>query len=148
VEHYPNSKLAQPAQNKLDALASGQFETKQFSIDPDARYCLLAAVADTTNKKAGQVKFQMMTYCAEHGQSQADVEDYDIPSGGYHIVVAKYIDGKDAARTFCDGFVKQNTELIGDSDKVKVMIVSDDNLQRIPDAAALDAYYNFYLDNY
>lgn len=148
VEHYPNSSLIQPAKNKLEALATGQFDTGQFSIEPDARHYILAAVADSTDKKAGQIKFQLMTYCADNGLTQADIEDYDIPEGGYHVIIAKYIDGKDAAKTFCNGFAKKNAELIGNNDQTKVMAISENNLQRIDNAAAIDAYYNYYLDRY
>ncbi len=148
IEHYPNSTLVQPAKNKLEAIASGRFDTKQFTIDPDARYYILAAVADSTGKKAGQIKFQLISYCADHEMAQADVEDYTIPSGGYMAVIVKYIDGKDAAKTFCDGFVKQNTALIDGDQQTKVMIISDENLKQINDAATLDAYYNHYLDSY
>ncbi|MBR4325440.1 MAG: tetratricopeptide repeat protein [Bacteroidales bacterium] len=151
VEHYPNSKLAQPAQNKLDALASGRFETSQFAAAPDSRHILLAVIADTTGKKAGQVKFHFMKHCADQGRSQMDVDDFKLPSGGGNcqIITAKYLDNKDDAKIFCEEFLKQHADFISEEgDAIKIMIISDDNLSRIDGEAAMEAYYNYYIDNY
>jgi hypothetical protein len=94
-----------------------------------------------------------MKYCADRGFNQVDVEDFKLPDSGSQIVIVKYIDGKDAAKQFCDGFVSENTSFFHNDDgtavtNTKAMVVSDDNLSRITDAAALEAYYYYYISNY
>ena len=149
IEHYPSSKLVAPAQDKLDALATGRFDTEQFSKNPDARHAVLAIVADTVATKTGQLKFHLMKYCADNGLNQMDIEEAkDLQSDNIRALLVTYFDNKEQSKTFCDGFTKQNADFLNGGTDIKIMSVSEENLRRIHDAATIEAYYNFYIGNY
>lgn len=149
IEHYPSSQLVAPAQDKLDALATGRFDTKQFTNNPDARHAVLAIVADSAATKAGQLKFQLMKYCADNGLHQMDIEEYkDLQSDNIRALLVSYFDNKEQAKTFCDRFSNQNADFLNDGSDIKIMAVSEENLRRIHDAATIEAYHNFYTGNY
>lgn len=149
IEHYPSSQLVAPAQDKLDALATGRFDTKQFTNNPDARHAVLAIVADSAATKAGQLKFQLMKYCADNGLHQMDIEEYkDLQSDDTRALLVSYFDNKEQAKTFCDRFNNQNADFLNNGSDIKIMAVSEENLRRIHDAATIEAYHNFYTGNY
>ncbi|MBQ5512129.1 MAG: hypothetical protein IIT83_00455, partial [Bacteroidales bacterium] len=149
IEHYPSSKLVTPAQNKLDALATGRFDTDQFTKNADLRHAVLAIVADTVATKTGQLKFHLMKYCADNGLNRMDVEeDKDLQSGDIRALLVTYFDNKEQSKIFCDGFTKQNEDFLNGGTDIKIMAVSEENLRRIHDAATIEAYYNFYIGNY
>ncbi len=148
IERFPSSKLVSYAQGKLGALESGNFETAQFSNVVDASHHVLAAVVDGDDQRAGQLKFQLLKFCAEKGYTQADVGDYEIAGSGYRFVIMSLIDGKVAAKMFVDEFSKQNADFLKPDGDFKIMAISDENLKRLDGAAAVEAYYNFYIGNY
>ncbi|MBR4272978.1 MAG: tetratricopeptide repeat protein [Bacteroidales bacterium] len=149
IEHYPSSKLVAPAQNKLDALATGRFDTDQFTKNADLRHAVLAIVADTVATKTGQLKFHLMKYCADNGLNQMDIEEAkDLQADNIRALLVTYFDNKEQSKTFCDGFAKENADFLNDGTDIKIMSVSEENLRRIHDAATIEAYYNFYIGNY
>ena len=149
LEKYPNSALVKPAQDKLDALATGHFDTKQFELSPNSKHAVLAIVADTAATKTGQLKFHLMKYCADNGLNRMDVEeDKDLQSGDIRALLVTYFDNKEQSKIFCDGFTKQNEDFLNGGTDIKIMAVSEENLRRIHDAATIEAYYNFYIGNY
>ena len=149
LEKYPNSALVKPAQDKLDALATGHFDTKQFDLSPNSKHAVLAIVADTAANKTGQLKFHLMKYCADNGLNRMDVEeDKDLQSADIRALLVTYFDNKEQSKIFCDGFTKQNEDFLNGGTDIKIMAVSEENLRRIHDAATIEAYYNFYIGNY
>ena len=149
LDKHPSSPLAKPAQDKLDALATGHFDTGQFTKSPNSRHAILATVADSSSTKVGQTKFHLMKYCADNGLNQMDVEENkDLQSENLHVLLVSYFENQDDAKKFCENFIRQNTEFLNNGTEIKIMAVSEENLRKIKDAASIEAYNNFYIENY
>lgn len=147
VETYPNSKLVEPSRRKLEAIASGNFETHLFSTAPNEKHTIVVSVTEDS-KNAAQLKFYITKFCADNGFRQTEITEMPIATGKLKVYAISPIDGQEEAMKFTKQFTEQYNIILVPSSDYKIMAVADHNMKHINNEQTLQSYYNFYIENY
>lgn len=146
VENYPKSPLVQFAVNKIKALETGNFETQKFKADLSGKHYFVVSV-DASNPRAGETNFRVLSFCAENGYQQADVEEVAF-SDKTKLFTAFPIPDMQSAMDFTQKFLALNRPRMYPESDYKVFCISEENFQLLKDDSDIESYYNFYLLNY
>lgn len=144
VEKNPGTSIAKNAQNKLDAINSGNFNYEKFSTSTFGNYY----VAIVYNKSAAtqiNVNFITLNFCAENGFADKDVEEQNF-NNDIKIVKISNFNGNESAMEFYPKYYNYISSKLN-INEYKIFTISDTNYKKLENQEDINAYYNFFLSN-